>query len=202
MHPCWRRYGFGVSESGLGDDELLAYWHDVRTGVARTQQRVEHVLEDTGVPVQWFPVLHLLHIAEEHRMPMSVLARDVGMTSGGFTKLADRMARDGIIDRRGSDIDRRVVHASLTTEGLQLAQRIAHVYVGALRSTVLEVATVHELRAAAAVMKRLGADPALRAVAADPADPADLVDPADPANVLTARDPALPDRRGRGRERE
>jgi DNA-binding MarR family transcriptional regulator len=180
-----------VSETGLSDDELLAYWHDVRTGVARTQQRVEHVLEDTGVPVQWFPVLHLLHIAEDHRMPMSVLARDVGMTSGGFTKLADRMARDGIIDRRGSDTDRRVVHASLTSEGLALAKRVAHVYVGALRSTVLQVVTAKELRAAAVVMERLAADPALRAVVTEPA-----------STVLTARDPALPERRGRGRERE
>ena len=67
-------------------------------------------------------------------MPMSVLARDVGMTSGGFTKLADRMARDGIIDRRGSDTDRRVVHASLTEVGLELAQRVSNVYVDALRA--------------------------------------------------------------------
>ena len=182
-----RGYRAGVSQPELGDEELLACWHDVRTGIARMQARVEQVLEDTGVPVQWFPVLHLLNIAEDHRVPMSVLARDVGMTSGGFTKLADRMARERIIDRRGSDVDRRVVHASLTDTGLALAQRVGRVYVDALRSGVLAVISVAELQAAAEVMRRLGAAPA-------PPEGAD--------NVVTARDPALPERRGRGRERE
>ena len=59
----------------------------------------------------YFAVLTLLLDSEDQRLPMSRIARDLAMTSGGFTKLADRMARDGLIDRRGSSGDRRVVFA-------------------------------------------------------------------------------------------
>ena len=71
-------------------------------------------LESLDMTLPYFSVLTLLFDSDEQRLPMSRIARDLAMTSGGFTKLADRMARDGLIDRRGSSGDRRVVFAALT----------------------------------------------------------------------------------------
>jgi DNA-binding MarR family transcriptional regulator len=197
------------------DADLLAAWHRVRTGAARAQLRIDRALEDAGVPAQWFPVLHLLLGADDHRLPMSMLARDSAMTSGGFTKLADRMAREGLIDRRGSDVDRRVVHASLTADGLALAQRVSAVYAAALRAEVLGAVSPEDLAVAAQVLGRLQVavpaevptDPPTQTPADAPAAAEDGAG-ADPGTQAagkaprTARDPALPDRRGRGRERE
>jgi hypothetical protein len=70
-------------------------------------------------------------------MPMTRLARDLSMTAGGFTKLADRMGREGLIDRRGSEGDRRVVYATLTDHGLEAARRGEQAYHLALRDIVL-----------------------------------------------------------------
>jgi DNA-binding MarR family transcriptional regulator len=178
-------------EGDIADEDLVAYWHDLRTGVLRAQHRIDRTLEEAGVPAQWFPVLHLLLQADGHRMPMSVLARDVAMTSGGFTKLADRMAREGLIDRRGSATDRRVVNAALTAEGLVLARRVVDVYVRAVRAEVLRVVAATDLIAVAGVVAHLGAEP-----------PGVTGVGAVHDEAVKPRDPALPERRGRGRERD
>ena len=146
------------------------------------------------MPAQWFAVLHMLLSAPEQGLPMTVLARDLAMTSGGFTKLADRMAKEGLVDRRGNAADRRIVHAALTEHGRDCARRAARVYLDTLRESLLNQVRRDEVAAAAGTMDSLARahvdDAALDAAAADP------------ALVATQRDPALPDRRGRGRVSE
>jgi DNA-binding MarR family transcriptional regulator len=174
-----------MAGSGMSDEDLLAQWDAIRSGVARVQRRIDRMVEDSGVPAQWFAVLHLLLCADDHRMPMSQLARDLSITSGGFTKLADRMARDGLIDRRGSTDDRRVVHTRLTADGLRMAKQTERRYLAALRECLLDVVSDPELTAVAGSLRTLGE--------ATHVDRADLVDV--PGAQTQLRDPALPDRR-------
>lgn len=139
----------------MSDEELFARWRSVRSGVARVQGRLDQIVEESGVPAQWFAVLNLLLGAEGLRLPMNVLAGELSMTSGGFTKLADRMAREGLIDRRGSSQDRRVVYAALTDDGQLMARRAVAGYAGELRACVLGVVTSEEFTAAAVTMRAL-----------------------------------------------
>ena len=164
------------------DDDLDAFWHSVTVGMARVQRRVDALVAESGVPAQWFAVLHQLAQAEGHRLPMSVLARDLAMTSGGFTKLADRMAREGLIDRRGSALDGRVVHATLTADGMSMAAQAAERYREALREC-LGALPADRLAAVAASMDVLAESGELTVV--------------DEPEITTAepRDPTLPDRR-------
>jgi len=179
-----------VNESaGTSDDELIASWDLILRGVATTHRRIVAKLEHDGVPAQWFEVLRLLLAADEHRMPMSALARELTMTAGGFTKLADRMAREQLIDRRSSEGDRRVVYAALTPKGMRQAKTSIALYQAGLREHVLDVVSAEHLAEMAAAMRLL------RDVHAEPHIPGT----ADPDVVRTERDPALPERRGRGR---
>lgn len=173
----------------MTDEDLLASWELITRAVARTQERVLARIEDAGLPSQWFAALHLLLRTGEHRMPMSRLARELSMTSGGFTKLADRMGQTGLIDRRNSPGDRRVVYAALTDEGLRVARRTERQYKAALREHVLDVLTAAELAVLAA-----GAA-ALAETHAETADDAGLPE------VGALHDPALPERRARGARR-
>ncbi len=103
-------------------------------------------LESLEMTLPYFAVLTLLLDSEDQRLPMSRIARDLAMTSGGFTKLADRMARDGLIDRRGSSGDRRVVFAALTESGQKMAHaRARGCYQRYLRELVLPVVPKDEL---------------------------------------------------------
>jgi DNA-binding MarR family transcriptional regulator len=172
-----------VSDSQPSEDELVARWVLVVQGVQTTQQRVLTEVERIGVPAQWFAVLHLLLRAPDERLPMSRLARDLSMTSGGFTKLADRMARDGLIDRRGSSGDRRVVHAALTDRGRAIGRDGVRIYAEAIRSRVLDAITTDDVRKMAEIAETL------RAAHVDAADAGEF--------ALDDRDPASPERRSR-----
>lgn len=151
------------------------------------QRHLDAAVEREGVPAQWFAVLHMLLRAPEQGLSMTVLARDLAMTSGGFTKLADRMAKQGLVDRRGYAGDRRVVQAALTEDGHRLAYRVERVYLRALHASLLDVVTAAEIAAASETLSTLGAAHS------------DLPAIEDASLLTTRRDPALPDRRGRGR---
>jgi DNA-binding MarR family transcriptional regulator len=175
-----------VTVSNESDEQLARNWHDVVLAVAGVQRLIDGELEAAGVSPQWYPALALLLHADGHRLPMSSLARELTMTSGGFSKLADRMAADGLIDRRGTTDDRRVVHATLTDEGLALARKADAAYVAALRRRLQGAVDSVELEKVATALVALAAEQA--------ADDAAVAE-----EMISERDPALPDRRGRGR---
>lgn len=146
----------------INDDELTAAWETVVRGVVRTHQWVLEHVDLQGKPAAWFEVLHLLLRNSEQRLPMTSLARQLSMTTGGFTKLADRMAHEGLIDREPSSDDRRVVFAVLTPEGLRVAQLWETQYREALRTSVLRVLTpagFATLADGAALLNQVRADP-------------------------------------------
>lgn len=172
-----------MTRASDADQEQLAQWELLARAVERTQQRVLDRVEELGVPSAWFGVLHELLSHRDHSLPMSRLARELSMTSGGFTKLADRMGQEGLIDRRASVGDRRVVFAALTADGLRLARKAERVYQVALREYVFELVP-------SGVLTRLAAG--LRPLDEAAADA--LVE----APVMAARrDPELPERRAR-----
>ena len=168
-------------------DQQHDQWRAVVESVEHAQQRLLDAVELTGIPAHWYAVLHALLHAEDHRLPMSRLARKMSFTSGGFTKLADRIGREGLIDRRSSDGDRRVVYATLTPAGVLAARAAERAYVTALRAEVLTALPAEQLTVVAGL---LGALDELAPVA-DVIDAPVGTDPRPPRSI----DPATPDRR-------
>ena len=117
-----------TSPGSVGDADIVASWDAIAMGFAHMHRRLLAAIEAEGLPGPSFEALRLLLASDDHRMPMSRLARDLTMTAGGLTKLADRLARDGLIDRRNSSDDRRVVYAALTDKGAELATRTLEIY--------------------------------------------------------------------------
>ena len=131
----------------MTDEELMTAWQTLQRGVARTHQRILEHVDLGGRSAMWFSALHLLLNSAERRLPMTTLARELSITTGGFTKLADRMAREGLIDRHASSDDRRVVFAALTEDGLATARTCERQYQEALREHVLGVLSPAIIRA-------------------------------------------------------
>lgn len=131
-------------------------WELVRRVIMDAHQRIlARVADDGAFHEPSFGVLGALLHAPGRRLPMSRLAQEAAMTTGGFTRLADRLGGAGLIDRRGSDQDRRVVYASLTPAGLREARRLERRYQAALREEVLGVLSPHELRLVANTLRAL-----------------------------------------------
>lgn len=58
-------------------------------------------------------------------MPPSQVAKEIGMTRGAITKLADRLAAKSLIVRRASREDRRAQTLALTPQGSRLVPELA-----------------------------------------------------------------------------
>jgi DNA-binding MarR family transcriptional regulator len=69
------------------------------------------------IPLVWFDVLIKVGGAPDGRLTMSKLSSDIALTTGGVTRLVDRMVQSGLVERQNCPSDRRSVHVMLTSEG-------------------------------------------------------------------------------------
>jgi DNA-binding MarR family transcriptional regulator len=120
------------------DDEIVTWWGLVIEGYLGTQERLTtEIGERFGLAPASFDILLRLVRTPGHRMPMTKLAREAALSSGGFTKVADRLVASGLIRREPCDIDRRVTYAALTEDGRATAERVRQACAGILRRRVL-----------------------------------------------------------------
>jgi MarR family transcriptional regulator, 2-MHQ and catechol-resistance regulon repressor len=90
--------------------------------LVRTHRRLTDTLgreleEQVGIPLVFFDVLIHVGAAPGGRLTMSRLSSDVALTTGGVTRLVDRMVEAGLVERQNCPNDRRSVHVVLTAQG-------------------------------------------------------------------------------------
>ncbi len=100
------------------DDERI----QLMTLIVRTHRRLTDTLgreleQSVGIPLVFFDVLIHVGAASDGRLTMSRLSSDVALTTGGVTRLVDRMAEAGLVERQNCPNDRRSVHVVLTPKG-------------------------------------------------------------------------------------
>jgi MarR family 2-MHQ and catechol resistance regulon transcriptional repressor len=96
--------------------------------VIRSHRRLTDLLgaeleQTVGIPLVWFDVLIHVGGAPEGRLTMSKLSTDVALTTGGVTRLVDRMVEAGLVARQNCPNDRRSVHVVLTAAGQSTLER-------------------------------------------------------------------------------
>lgn len=128
-------------------------------GFLLTHERLWRALEAGLVPLNVsmaeYSVLALLGEAGPEGMRMSDLAQRRLMSSGGFTRLAERLEKRGLIERRRSAADGRCVEAVLTREGRTLLRRAWRQHHSDLRELFFSRLDDDDLRALAAIWSRL-----------------------------------------------
>ena len=90
----------------------------------------------SGIPVTWFEVMLRLARSPEHRLRMAELAKQIGLSTSGLTRLADRMEAAGYLRREACPTDRRGAHAVLTDEGLDLMRKAVPGHIDSLERHV------------------------------------------------------------------
>ncbi|GGO85688.1 MarR family winged helix-turn-helix transcriptional regulator [Wenjunlia tyrosinilytica] len=145
-----------VRPADIADDEVITWWGLAVEGYTRTNRLTATDLGvDVTVPGPWFEVLLRLLRTPGHRLTMTRLAHEVSLTSGGFTKFADRMVKAGLIERQACATDRRVTYVALTPSGLSIAERARARHAEALRRYFLEPLGVADAERLSALMRRL-----------------------------------------------
>jgi MarR family 2-MHQ and catechol resistance regulon transcriptional repressor len=87
-----------------------------------------------GIPHVWFEVLLRLARSPDGRLTMGELADQIALTSGGVTRLVDRMRSAGYLDRTPCPNDRRVSYAVITETGRDRLAAAAEVHATNLRT--------------------------------------------------------------------
>lgn len=120
------------------DDELITAWGMLHEAMNSVHPKLLTGITPDGKDMAgpWFEVLIRLQRTPGHRLPMSRLAREVSLSTGGFTKLADRLEREGYLERESCSFDRRVVYAALTEQGLTFIDQARAKHVQRLREHV------------------------------------------------------------------
>jgi len=120
------------------DDELISWWGLVVEAYAHTSEAMAaDLLATGGLEPRWFEVLLRLERTPGHRLSMTDLAHQVSFSSGGFTKLADRLESAGYVVRSPSENDRRVIWMVLTPAGASVIRDAKREHAGFLRSNVM-----------------------------------------------------------------
>ena len=100
------------------DDRLVTTFGRLLEAQATLARRASRSLErECGIPQAWFEVLLRISRADNGQVSMGSLAKQVALTSGGITKLLDRMIDAGLVQRVPCPTDRRVLFAALTDQG-------------------------------------------------------------------------------------
>jgi DNA-binding MarR family transcriptional regulator len=124
-----------VTANSTDDDALITTFGRLVEVQGRLERRLGAALEARcGLPHAWFEVLVRLARSDQGRLTMSVLAEQVTLTTGGVTRLIDRMEAAGYVERLPSATDRRVSYAAITDAGRAKLDDAAVVHAGNLRS--------------------------------------------------------------------
>ncbi|MGM7669614.1 MarR family winged helix-turn-helix transcriptional regulator [Microbacterium sp. A93] len=107
------------------DDRAVELWGRVINGFEVTNRRIHDAIdEEFSLTAAETQVLLSLHRQPGHRAPMARLAQAASFSTGGFTKLADKLTHRGYVIRAACADDRRVTFLEFTPEGRELADRL------------------------------------------------------------------------------
>ncbi len=105
------------------DDRIRLMSLVVRTHRLLTDRLGRELEDAVGIPLVFFDVLIHVGAAPDGRLTMSRLSTNVALTTGGVTRLVDRMVEAGLVQRENCPKDRRSIHVVLTPEGRLVMER-------------------------------------------------------------------------------
>jgi len=138
----------------LRPDEMLAWRRYVETN-ADLMAALERDLASTGLDLGDYQVLVFLSESPERSLRMCDLALRLQLSPSGLTRRLDGLVRSGLVERRGSDSDRRVMLAALTTKGVRVLEESAPIHVASVRRRMIDLLDDDELRVVADVFQKI-----------------------------------------------
>jgi MarR family 2-MHQ and catechol resistance regulon transcriptional repressor len=85
---------------------------------ARLERQLDGELRSRAeLPLPWFETLLRLRQSLEGHLTMSEIADAIVHSTGGTTRLIDRMEEEGLVARQACPKDRRAIHVAITESG-------------------------------------------------------------------------------------
>ena len=134
----------------------VAVWLRLLRGHATLRRTLDAQLQAThGLTAVEYEALLLLSRADERALRRIDLARGLGLTASGVTRLLDGLERDGFVEKRACSADARVTYAALTDAGAERLEAASCSHTGSVRALFEERYTPEELDTLAELLGRL-----------------------------------------------
>ena len=111
--------------------------------------------ENCDMPLAWFEVLLQLRREPAGRLKMSEIADAIVHSSGGTTRLIDRLEEAGLVERQLCPSDRRAIHVAITPQGNVKLDEALRVHMDYLEEHVSSRLTCDERGALTALLIKL-----------------------------------------------
>jgi DNA-binding MarR family transcriptional regulator len=100
------------------DDALAADWHQLMGRYQRLMCALDRELGAAhDLSASEFEVLQQLELADDCSLRMNVLGESAHLSQSALSRLVSRLERDGLVDRKACDQDRRSLFVALTDVG-------------------------------------------------------------------------------------
>jgi DNA-binding MarR family transcriptional regulator len=143
----------------IDDERLQLMGLFIRTHRRLTETLGRELEESAGIPLVFFDVLIHVAAAPDGYLTMSRLSTDISLTTGGVTRLVDRMVDAGLVAREHCPSDRRSIHVVLTPEGHAVLGRAVAIHIESIdRHLMAHLDTNERSALSAALIKVLDSD--------------------------------------------
>lgn len=130
----------------LTDLELAAWRGLLRAHAALVKQLDAELEGELGLPLSSYEVLITLQAAPDRRLRMAELADRALLSRSGMTRMVDRLAREGLIERDQCSADARGCYAVLTDSGEALLRKARPLHLDGVRRRFLRHCDAEDLR--------------------------------------------------------
>jgi DNA-binding MarR family transcriptional regulator len=145
-----------TGEQGRNEDVRLRAWTDFVLSYNRLVAVLEREMQDaTGITLSQYDVLLRLAEAPGGRLTMTALAQAIVYSTGGLTRLFERMRQAGLVRREPSEHDRRVIYAVLADDGIKRLRAASAVHLAGVRRHFAAQLADDEAGVVAAFLRRL-----------------------------------------------
>jgi DNA-binding MarR family transcriptional regulator len=136
--------------------EQVTAWMNLQQVNRVLEGLLEHrVREVADLSLPEYEALFRLQIASGHPLHMSEIASQLINSPSGMTRIADRLEKDGLIERETPPDNRRVVLVTLTDRGRKVLDQADQAFREALRESFSSHLSETELNDLRRIMRKL-----------------------------------------------
>jgi len=141
-----------------GDERVMLVGLLFETNARLSRALGAELEESCDLPLPWFDVLLQLRRADEGHLTMSQLADATVHSTGGTTRLIDRIEAAGLVARQSCPTDRRAVHVAITAPGNEKLNQALEAHLVHLECRVADRLTKSERATLTELLTKLKGD--------------------------------------------
>jgi DNA-binding MarR family transcriptional regulator len=144
-----------ISACPSGDEKVQLFGLLLETNARLSRSLGLELEAECALPLAWFDVLLQLRRSPDGRLKMNEIAEAIVHSSGGTTRLVDRIEEAGLVARQSCPSDRRAIHVAITEAGNSKLDQALDVHLEYLDESLAKQLTEGERTTLASLLTKL-----------------------------------------------